>query len=421
MGYTAVKGGLEAIEAAERLIESLPTDADESTLEIRQLCHQLGAAVDKVIGEGGVYAPELAAQAIRQTEGDLFEAAFVLRAYRSTLPRLGYAEAVRGEQMRLRRRISSAFRDIPGGQLLGRTRDYTQRLLDLSPFRSTNGSSDGDLFGADRSAFEARRDENPSILRSAGHDSREADTEISPNGKDAAERLERAPKIAEVLRRMGLLPVAEEAQHTAGSHSERAAEPPDLTRESMRFPVTRPAWLQALARGESGAVVCLAYSSLRGYGGRADHGTIAELRVGDLPLRVAHPLTGEAMTVGWFKATEVEMVGGEHDASRKHAAYGLSYGLVFGQHERKAIAMALLDSALQAAVPEDGEPAPANDQEMVLSHIDGIESFGFVEHLKLPHFVTFGASLRISAKLTAETQDPTELHHHGDGVLHSHA
>jgi len=400
MGYTAVKGGLEAIEAAERLIESLPTDPDESTLEIRQLCHQLGAAVDKVIGEGGVYAPELAAQAIRQTEGDLFEAAFVLRAYRSTLPRLGYAEAVRGEQMRLRRRISSAFRDIPGGQLLGRTRDYTQRLLDLSPFRSTNG------------AVEARVDpykDSPEPL----------DNHARAETVETAERLERAPKIAEVLRRMRLLPsVAEEPQPTAG---EKAAEPPDLTRESMRFPVTRPAWLQALARGESGAVVCLAYSSLRGYGGRADHGTIAELRVGDLPLRVTHPLTGEAMTIGWFKATEVEMVGGEHDAARKHAAYGLSYGLVFGQHERKAIAMALLDSALQAAVPEDGEPAPANDQEMVLSHIDGIESFGFVEHLKLPHFVTFGASLRISAELTAETQDPTELHHHGDGVLHSHA
>ena len=141
MGYTAVKGGAEAIEAAEKLIQTLPTEPDESALELRQLRHQLGAAVDKVIGEGGVYAPDLAAQAIRQTEGDLFEAAFVLRAYRSTLPRLGYAQPVRGDQMRLRRRISSAFRDIPGGQLLGRTRDYTQRLLELLPGgpKSANG------------------------------------------------------------------------------------------------------------------------------------------------------------------------------------------------------------------------------------------------------------------------------------------
>ena len=177
----------------------------------------------------------------------------------------------------------------------------------------------------------------------------------------------------------------------------KTAEPPDLTRESMRFPVSRPAWLQALARGESGALVCLAYSSLRGYGGKADHGTVAELRVGDLPLRVLHPLTGAPVTIGWFGATEVEMVGGE----KKHTGYGLSYGLVFGQHERKAIAMALLDSSLQAAAPEEGEPAPANDQEMVLSHIDGIESFGFVEHLKLPHFVTFGSSLQMTAEQRA--------------------
>ena len=30
------------------------------------------------------------------------------------------------------RRISATFKDVPGGQLLGRTRDYTQRLLDFS-------------------------------------------------------------------------------------------------------------------------------------------------------------------------------------------------------------------------------------------------------------------------------------------------
>jgi alpha-D-ribose 1-methylphosphonate 5-triphosphate synthase subunit PhnI len=373
MGYTAVKGGAEAIEAAEKLIQTLQTEADEAALELRQLRHQLGAAVDKVIGEGGVYAPDLAAQAIRQTEGDLFEAAFVLRAYRSTLPRLGYAQAVRGDEMRLRRRISSAFRDIPGGQLLGRTRDYTQRLLELLPSRprSTNGH-----------------------LR---------------NGHSADGRA--APKVADVLRAMRLMtPLAP----TTGT-----AEPPDLTRESMRFPVSRPAWLQALARGESGALVCLAYSSLRGYGGKADHGTVAELRVGDLPLRVVHPLTGAPVTIGWFCATEVEMVGGE---SRKPASYGLSYGLVFGQHERKAIAMAILDSTLQAVAPEEGEPAPANDQEMVLSHIDGIESFGFVEHLKLPHFVTFGSGLQMTAEVrTAEAHaTPGEPHEHGDGVLHTH-
>lgn len=379
MGYTSVKGGAQAIEAAEQLINTLPLDADEPELELRQLRHQLGAAVDKVVSEGGVYAPDLAAQAIRQTEGDLFEAAFMLRAYRSTLPRLGYAEPVRGTQMRLVRRISSAFRDVPGGQLLGRTRDYTQRLLDLAP-----------------RTFPEQAQSNHS------------------NG--VADPVGSAPKVADVLRRMGLL---------RASQSPSTEDPPDLTRESMRFPVKRAAWLQALARGESGALVCLAYSSLRGYGGGGDHGTIAELRVGDLPLRTTHPLTGQPMTVGWFRATEVEMIG---SSSRKDPRrnggpdpspsprgrgghFGLSYGLVFGQHERKAIAMALLDSSLQAKVPEDGSSRPpANDQEMVLSHVDGIESFGFVEHLKLPHFVTFGSSLQLSS----------EPHEHANGVVHQH-
>ena len=82
--------------------------------------------------------------------------------------------------------------------------------------------------------------------------------------------------------------------------------------------------------------------------------------------------------------------------------YGVSYGLVFGQNERKAIAMSLLDSSLMAGASGEGNPAPANDQEMVLSSTDGIESFGFVEHLKLPHFVTFGAGLNVSEQLTTD-------------------
>src|SRR5262249_21877535 len=150
------------------------------------------------------------------------------RAYRSTLPRLGYAEPVRGTQMRLVRRISSAFRDVPGGQLLGRTRDYTQRLLDLG-LRNTHGRSAADLSHSDA----------------------------------AADSIGSAPKVADVLRKMGLLRTHE---------SSTTDDPPDLTRESMRFPVKRAAWLQALARAESGALVCLAYSSLRGYGGGGDHG-----------------------------------------------------------------------------------------------------------------------------------------------------
>jgi alpha-D-ribose 1-methylphosphonate 5-triphosphate synthase subunit PhnI len=359
MGYTAVKGGDEAIRAAERLIERLLLAPDEAALEVRQVLSQLGAAVDRVIGEGGIYAPELAALAIKQTEGDLAEAAFLLRAYRSTLPRLATAEPARGEEMRVVRRISSAFKDVPGGQLLGRTRDYTQRLLD---FRLL--------------------DEDQRVVRREGPD--------APSGPLGVQ----LPKVSGLMRALGwMAPLVP-----------RSEPPFDLTREPLRFPAPRSAWLQALARGESGAMVCLAYSGQRGFGGGGDHGTIGELRVGDLPLRVVHPLLGEPVTVGWYRATEVEMFGRAsaprpEDASAppSSAAYGMSYGLVFGQHERKAIAMAMLDSSLQSG----GEGGPAADQEMVLYHIDGIESTGFVEHLKLPHFVTFGSGLQLALEARA--------------------
>jgi alpha-D-ribose 1-methylphosphonate 5-triphosphate synthase subunit PhnI len=342
MGYTSVKGGEDAIGAAEHLIHELPIELGEARLEVRQLLHQLGLAVDKVMSEGGVYAPELAALAIKQAEGDLFEAAFLLRAYRSTLPRVGYSLPARGEQMRVVRRISSAFKDVPGGQLLGRTRDYTQRLLDFSLL------------------------EEP------------APNGVATNGHAPTEHVHADfPKVSDALRAMGMVPTLEDQDRP---------EPFDITRASPRFPMSRAAWLQTMARGESGAMVCLAYSSLRGYGGAADHGTLGELRVGDLPLRVTHPLTGQPVTIGHYRATEVETVGHEHTRE----GFGLSYGLVFGQHERKAIAMALLDSTLLSG----GSNAPAHDQEMVLQHIDGIESFGFLEHLKLPHYVTFGSSLQ---------------------------
>lgn len=359
MGYTSVKGGAEAIAAAERLIQALRMDRDELRIELRQVRNQLGAAVDQVMGEGGLYAPDLAALAFRQAEGDMAEASFMVRAYRSTLPRLRYTVPVAGTDMRVLRRISSTFRDIPGGQLLGRTRDYTQRLLDLE-------------------------------TESSGQ-SQEAAPEAAPMVEPWDEH---PPKVSDTMRAMGLIPPSRPV--------DCSVEPDDITRHAMRFPVTRSAWLQALARSETGALVAFAYSSLRGYGA-SNHGTIAELRVGELPLRVTHPITGKPVTIGHAEVTECEMTGNENKKKgngRPGGGYGLSYGMVFGKNERKAISMSILDSTLMAAATQatEGNPAPANDQEMVLYSSDGIESFGFVEHLKLPHFVTFASSLAVNVQ-----------------------
>jgi hypothetical protein len=51
--------------------------------------------------------------------------------------------------------------------------------------------------------------------------------------------------------------------------------------------------------------------------------------------------------------------------------------------------MAVLDRAMRS-----DEPAMASeDQEFVLTHVDGIEFMGFCNHYKLPHYVTFQSDL----------------------------
>jgi len=77
------------------------------------------------------------------------------------------------------------------------------------------------------------------------------------------------------------------------------------------------------------------------------------------------------------------------------------YGLAFGECERKAIAMALVDRALRAEELGEEVTAPAQDQEFVLYHSDNVEASGFVQHLKLPHYVDFQAELNLIRRLRA--------------------
>lgn len=81
------------------------------------------------MSESGLYAKQYAALALKQCEGSAEEAVFLLRAYRSTLKRSHYTNTVTTDEMRVVRRISAAFKDIPGGQMLGATYDYTHRLI----------------------------------------------------------------------------------------------------------------------------------------------------------------------------------------------------------------------------------------------------------------------------------------------------
>lgn len=169
---------------------------------------------------------------------------------------------------------------------------------------------------------------------------------------------------------------------------EQEENPPifDITRHALTYPASRSAVLQSLARGETGGLLLLAYSSMRGYGNV--HPTIGELRVGYIPLIVPHPYNKEPYEIGSVKVTEAEIVSRFINAEGK-PMFQVGYGLCFGQNEIKAISMAILDRTLHASEPK----APAENQEFVLSHVDGIEAMGFCNHWKLPHYVDFQSDL----------------------------
>jgi alpha-D-ribose 1-methylphosphonate 5-triphosphate synthase subunit PhnI len=362
MGYVAVKGGENAIARAEQYLKLERTGGASTLLKPEQIREQLHFAVDRVMGEGSLYAPDLAALAFKQASGDTFEAAFILRSYRTTLPRIGCSEPILTESMRVIRRISAAFKDIPGGQILGPTPDYTLRLLD----------------------FELR-DESLGNTRQ----------EIQRFLKDIEELgclPERFPKMVDILRREGLLADRCQARGATGGLF-------DVTRQAISFPAPRSAQLQTLSRGETGGLLALAYSNMRGYG--SVHPVIGELRVGYLPVPLKNPLSGVVETIGEIKVTEAEVIARIADPEGA-ARFTLGYGLCFGHNETKAIAMAVLDRAL--AVDESGPPS--EDQEFVLTHIDGIESTGFCNHYKLPHYVTFQSDLDRLRKIQAKRRPP---------------
>lgn len=370
MAYVAIKGGGQAIEGSKAVLEYLRTRQGECAqpLQADTIQNQLRLLHGRVLSEGGVYHPRLASLAIKQAQGDSLEAAFILRAYRSTVPRLAETDLLDTRNMRITRRISSAFKDIPGGQMLGATTDYHLRLMRMellneSPerFRAVSGEWFKDL----------NVDEIPDTF----------------------------PKVLQQLRRDGLLAPLDEL---------RAQQTPfDITREPMIFPVPRSAALATLARGEQGSLLAIAYSNMRGYGDV--HPTVAELRVGYLPVFLPHPITGQPMEVGEVELTECEVVAMyEADEEGGKPLFTLGYGACFGHNEVKAISMAILDRSLQNGI-QHGPGNPSEDPEFVLLHVDGIESMGFCTHYKMPHYVTFQSDMdRLRATQAKQSQEQGE-------------
>lgn len=177
--------------------------------------------------------------------------------------------------------------------------------------------------------------------------------------------------------------------------------PADITEEAPSYPCDRSARLQSLVRGDEGFLLALAYSTQRGYG--RNHPFAGEIRVGEVSLTLVPEELGFPVEIGTLQVTECEMINGFTRLPDGEVKFTRGYGLAFGQSERKSMAMALVDRALQADDYDEERSSPAQQEEFVLSHCDNVEASGFVSHLKLPHYVDFQSELELLRRLRSET------------------
>ncbi len=334
MAYVAARGGERAIEQAERLYRArMGAITPDRVTEIERALPNL---IDRVMGEASLYAPDLAALALAQAGGDLYEAILLLRAWRTTQPRLQVAEPALQDETFTHRRISAAFKDIPGGQILGPTLDYSHRVL-------ATGVLGGEAF-------------------------------VPPPVEPAARPAPAChPSLAGWQKAQGL--VAEvRAQPVAKE------DIPDVTREPLLFPARRAHTLQSLARADTGGVLALGYAAMRGYGNA--HPTVNELRLSEADLRVRHP-RGTVFRAGRVRTSQAEVV-----TTRGKGTLKLGFAATFGWNEVKVIAAATLD--LNASDAPKNSPV---NEEFVLYHTEPVEASGFCIHFKLPHYVTFQSAL----------------------------
>lgn len=356
MAYVATRGGERAIEQSERLFRSEMGAIDPA--RVQQLKKSLPYLVDRVMGEASLYDEDLAALALAQTGGELHEAVLLLRAWRTTQPRLCVAAPVEQGGLFTHRRISAAFKDIPGGQVLGPTLDYAHRILATDVLQ-------GETY--DPAAVDPA--ETPAPAYHSGDSAWQAENDLVD------------------------LP---EPDTVSGN------DIPDLTREPLLFPSKRAHTLQSLARAETGGVLALGYAAMRGYG--QAHPTVNELRLAEAEIEVKHP-DGRSFSAGRVKVSQAEVV------DKKGEKLGLGYAATFGWNEVKCIAAATLD--LNSPGAEKGSPT---EEEFFLYHTEGVESSGFCIHFKLPHYVTFQSSLdamrdakaKKAAKPKSKVTEPAE-------------
>ena len=365
MAYVAVKGGEPAIQNAEALLQAMRRgDKNVPELSLEQIKQQLALAVNRVMAEGSLYDEDLAALAIKQSWGDLVEAIFLLRAYRTTLPRLYYSKPLDTEKMQVQRRISSIFKDVPGGQKLGATYDYIHRLLDFKLLAEDN---------------QYNAPENNKNHHNVG-----------------GVRQLFLPRALDILNQEKLI-------HPEQNTKDIKQEPFDITRQSLNTPTDRDARLQNLARADEGFLLGLAYSTQRGYG--KNHPFAGEIRVGEIEVIIEPEELDFEVAIADIQVTEVQMVNQFKGSKKLPPQFTRGYGLTFGYNERKAMSMALVDRALRAKEYGESIKGVAQDEEFVLYHSDNVEAQGFVQHLKLPHYIDFQAELNLVRQLRKEQNE----------------
>lgn len=353
MSYVSARGGEDAIQHAETLYHALKGGVTRAA--VQQIQELLPYLVDRVMGEASLYAPELAALALAQSGGDVYESVLLLRAFRSTQPRLAYAQPITQTDLFTIRRISASFKDVPGGQVLGPTLDYSHRILQL------------DVLDAD------------------------AISEPTPSSAEIAAE-STYPAVAGWLREQGLLDEIDSPEPTPDD----PADIPDLTRGRVSYPGARAHRLQALARADTGGITSLGYASMRGYG--FIHPTVNELRLAYADVQVKHPITGETFSAGRVKVSQTEVV------SKIGADLAVGFAATLGWNEVKTIAAATLDIEMN----QDGGH-PAHTEDFVLYHTEPVESSGFTIHFKLPHYVTFASNVDTLRRYIAAAQSKEEI------------
>jgi alpha-D-ribose 1-methylphosphonate 5-triphosphate synthase subunit PhnI len=357
----AIRGGEEAIRNSHRLLsEKRRGNKAVPEIAIEQIEQQLSLAVDRVMSEGALYDRQLASIALKQSQGDSIEATFLVRAFRTTLSRIGYSESLNMSDMLIERRISPILKEAPGGHILGPTYDYTHRLIDFSLAGDTEANS----------------------------------ADLEQNASDP----KTFARITELLERDGIVELT----------VDNGFDVSDLTQQPLSFPTSRDLRLQMLARGDEGFLVGLANSTLQGYG--QNFPLLAEIRVGEVSVELMLPDLGFTISIAKISVTECEIVNKKITSQKGSLRFTRGYGLAFGHSERKAIAMAVTDRALRGKEFGEAPQLPIENEEFVLTNSDGIDAAGLLQSLKLPHYVSFQTEIKRLRELqTARRTDGKEI------------